>query len=78
MPSSEYYHRQADVCVRMALSASSYEERVRLIEVANEYRDRASRGEWPRRCSSQDYLGGMAWEKTTQAVAHDAGRVAGG
>jgi hypothetical protein len=45
MPSSEYYHRQADVCVRMALSASSYEERVRLMEVANDYRDRASRGE---------------------------------
>jgi hypothetical protein len=29
----------------MALSASSYEERVRLMEVANDYRDRASRGE---------------------------------
>jgi hypothetical protein len=45
MSRSEYYHRQADVCVRMALSACSYEERVRLIEVANEYRDRASQGE---------------------------------
>jgi len=45
MPSSEYYHRQADICVRMALSASSCEERVRLMEVANDYRDRASRGE---------------------------------
>ena len=45
MPSSGYYHRQADICVRMALSASSYEERVRLMEVANNYRDRASRGE---------------------------------
>jgi hypothetical protein len=40
MPSSEYYHRQADICVRMALAASSYEERVRLMEVANDYRDR--------------------------------------
>jgi hypothetical protein len=45
MPSFEYYHRQAGVCVRMALSASSYEERVRLMEVANDYRDRASRDE---------------------------------
>jgi hypothetical protein len=39
------YHRQADVCVRMALSASSQRERVRLMEVANIYRDRASRAE---------------------------------
>jgi hypothetical protein len=45
MPSSEYYHRQADVCVRMALAACSYQERVRLIEVANEYRARASQAE---------------------------------
>jgi hypothetical protein len=45
MPRSDYYHRQADVCVRMALSACSYEERVRLMEVANEYRDRASQGD---------------------------------
>jgi hypothetical protein len=28
MPSSEYYYRQADLCVRMVLSASAYEERV--------------------------------------------------
>src|ERR1041384_7710767 len=45
MPSSEYYHRQADTCVRMALSASSQRERVRLMEFANNYRDRASRAE---------------------------------
>ena len=42
MRSSEYYHRQADLCVRMALSTSVYEERVRLLDRANEYRDRAS------------------------------------
>ena len=42
MRSSEYYHRQADLCVRMALTASVYEERIRLIDQANEYRDRAS------------------------------------
>jgi hypothetical protein len=41
MPSSAYYHRQADLCVRMALSASAYEERFRLIDRANEYRERA-------------------------------------
>jgi hypothetical protein len=65
MPSSEYYHRQADVCVRMALSASSYEERVRLIEVANEYRDRASRGEWPRAVwNSLEQL--QAWRNSEQ------------
>ena len=36
MPSSEYYHRQADLCVRMALSACAYEERARLLERAND------------------------------------------
>ena len=42
---SEYYHRQADLCVRMALAAGLYEERVRLLDTANEYRDMASRAE---------------------------------
>jgi hypothetical protein len=42
MSRSEYYHRQADLCVRMALAAGLYEERVRLLDTANEYRD------WPR------------------------------
>ena len=42
MRSSEYYHRQADLCVRMALLSSAHEERIRLIDRANEYRDRAS------------------------------------
>ena len=42
MRSSEYYHRQADLCVRMALTASAYAERIRLLDQANEYRDRAS------------------------------------
>ena len=64
MPSSEYYHRQADICVRMALSASSYEERVRLMEVAHDYRDRASRGEAFGRDAQ---LGSMSWQTTTQA-----------
>jgi hypothetical protein len=45
MPRSEYYHRQADLCVRMALSTGVYEERIRLLERANEYRDRASQAE---------------------------------
>jgi hypothetical protein len=45
MPSSEYYHRQADLCMRMALSGCAYEERIRLIDRANEYRDRASQAE---------------------------------
>jgi hypothetical protein len=46
MRSSEYYHRQADLCVRMALSTSVYEERVRLLDRANEYRDRASQADY--------------------------------
>jgi hypothetical protein len=45
MPSSEYFHRQADLCVRMALSADVYEERVRLLDTANGYRDRAAQAE---------------------------------
>jgi len=45
MPSSQYYRRQADLCVRMALSADAYEERVRLLDSANEYRDRAAQAE---------------------------------
>jgi hypothetical protein len=31
--------------VRMALSADAYEERVRLLDTANEYRDRAAQAE---------------------------------
>jgi hypothetical protein len=46
MRSSEYYHRQADLCVRMALSTSVYEERIRLLDRANEYRDRASQSDY--------------------------------
>jgi len=42
MPSPD---RQADLCLRMALSASEYEERVRLLDIANEYRDNAARVE---------------------------------
>jgi hypothetical protein len=45
MQGSEYYHRQADLCMRMALSANTYEERIRLLETANEYRDRAGQAE---------------------------------
>ena len=45
MPSAQYYHRQADLCVRMALSASEYEERLRLLAIANGYRDDAARVE---------------------------------
>jgi len=69
MPSSEYYHRQADVCVRMALSASSFEERVRLIEVANEYRDRASRGEAFGRDADQVRMTWEAWHGRGQTQA---------
>jgi len=43
MPGPEYYHRQADLCVRMALTASDREERIRLIHVANGYRANAAR-----------------------------------
>ena len=39
MPSPEYYHRQADLCLRMALLTSEYEERLRLLDIANGYRN---------------------------------------
>ena len=45
MPSSEYYHRQADLGLRMALLTSEYEERLRLLDIANGYRDDAVRVE---------------------------------
>ena len=45
MGMSRSEHRQADLCVRMALAAGLYEERVRLLDTANEYRDMASRAE---------------------------------
>jgi hypothetical protein len=38
MSNTEYYHRQADFCLRMALSASRHEERLRLLHIANGYR----------------------------------------
>ena len=43
MTGAEYYHRQADLCVRMALTASDREERIRLIHIANGYRANAAR-----------------------------------
>lgn len=45
MPGPEYYHRQADLCLQMALSASEHEERIRLLDIANGYRDNAARVE---------------------------------
>ena len=45
VPSPEYYHRQADLCLRMALSAAQYEERLRLLDIANGYRASAVRVE---------------------------------
>jgi hypothetical protein len=45
VPSPEYYHRQADLCLRMALLASEYGERLRLLDIANGYRDDAVRVE---------------------------------
>jgi hypothetical protein len=45
VPRSSYYHRQADLCMRMALSASTRDERIRLVELANEYRHKASQAE---------------------------------
>jgi adenine C2-methylase RlmN of 23S rRNA A2503 and tRNA A37 len=45
MSRAEYYHRQADLCVRMALSALKDEERNRLLDVANEYRQKAAMAE---------------------------------
>ena len=37
--------RQADLCLRMALSAAQYEERLRLLDIANGYRASAVRME---------------------------------
>ena len=37
MPSSAYFHRQADVCLRLALLASDEEVSNRLILMAREY-----------------------------------------
>jgi hypothetical protein len=45
MPGPNYYHRQADLCLEMALSASQGKERRRLLVIANEYRDLAARVE---------------------------------
>jgi hypothetical protein len=45
VPRSGYYHRQADLCMRMALLASTREERIRLVEQANAYRHKASQAE---------------------------------
>ena len=45
MSRSDYYHRQADLCVRMALTTGRHDERIRLLDTANEYRDMASRAE---------------------------------
>ena len=45
VPRSSYYHRQADLCMKMALLASTHEERIRLVELANEYRHKASQAE---------------------------------
>ena len=42
MTGAEYYHRQADLCVRMALTASDREERIRLLHIANGYRANAA------------------------------------
>ena len=46
VPSPEYYHRQADLCLRMALSSAQYEERLRLLDIANGYRASARSAEW--------------------------------
>jgi hypothetical protein len=45
MSGAAYYHRQADLCVRMALSASERDERIRLLHIANGYRADAARVE---------------------------------
>ena len=37
MPSSAYFHRQADICLRLALIASDEEVSNRLIMMAREY-----------------------------------------
>jgi hypothetical protein len=45
MSRADYYHRQADLCVRMALLSLANEERTRLLEAANEYRCKAAQAE---------------------------------
>jgi hypothetical protein len=75
MPSSEYYHRQADICVRMAVAASSQRERVRLMEIANIYRDGASRAEAFGRDAAQVGSAVVAAEKHTR-TSRDRSRAA--
>jgi hypothetical protein len=45
MSRAKSYHRQADLCMRMALSLIANEERIRLLEAANEYRCKAAQAE---------------------------------
>jgi hypothetical protein len=49
---AEYYHRQADLCVRMALWSLTDEERNLLLDAANEYRQKAAVAEtqWHNSC----------------------------
>ena len=41
MPSSEYFRRQSDICLRLALIASSEEVATRLIAMAQDYHAQA-------------------------------------
>ena len=41
MPSSEYFRRQADICLRLSMIASSEEVANRLIAMAQDYTGRA-------------------------------------
>jgi hypothetical protein len=41
MPSSEYFRRQADICLRLSIIASSEEGATRLIAMAQDYTVRA-------------------------------------
>jgi hypothetical protein len=45
MPSSEYFRRQANVCLRLSLISSSEEVSNRLIVMAQGYNARAAEGE---------------------------------
>jgi hypothetical protein len=41
MPSAEYYHRQADLCIRLSRARADKEASARLLILAEAYREKA-------------------------------------
>jgi hypothetical protein len=45
MPSAEYFHRQADICLRLSLIATDEEIATRLLAMAEDYKFKAAAAE---------------------------------